>query len=195
MQTSQIEILNTRPGFVLAEIAETAEGVSLIGKAHQVLMQSHAEVLRVNDERRKRQALGVSIPACELADWHLWQGTVLREFHKIRIAAAECVLPLFDQLLAAEGAGRRDREVGLERGLAKLLDDDRVGADVALLLRRITGGLPVNEDLLDTRNRWRNLANESRRALVELPLPPVHKPSATENATELQQMINEGNIT
>jgi len=191
MNANELETLKPGPGLALAEIPETVEAVSGIQAAHADLMKSYDEVIRQNENRRMRQELGVSIPNCELNDWRAFQAGPLRTFYSIRGETAGRLLLLCDERLATEAAEVRKREDKIAKGFGEIMNDAQAGKDLALLLLRITGGLPVSGQLRDTRNFWHNLCRQSARALLELPRLPEPKPTASDYANELKQLLTE----
>ena len=151
------------PGLVLATIPETAQAVAGIEAAHADLMQTWNAVVQTIKTRRNLQPVGVDAGTSEIIDWRAWQATALRKFHAIRGELAGRMLLLCDEALARETAELREREEGIALGLGGLMHDTGAGQDLALLLRRVTGGLPGNFELKVARNRWHNMCRTSAR--------------------------------
>ena len=191
MHANEIEALKPGPGLALAEVPATVEAVREIQEAHALLEPSRAAVMRANQARRNEARLGVDAAGEEIAAWNRWQGTTLRQFHEVRHAAAVKALAACESAVTTDAVEIAEREKGIARGLGGLLHDQGAGADVALLLKRVTGGLPINVELHACRDRWRNVAETSRRALVGLPRAPVQMPSASEVTNELKTMLTE----
>ena len=189
MNSNELNDLKPGPGISLSAIPETVEAVGIIEEAHAALEKTYLEILRKNQERRNRQELGVSIPNCELRDWQEWQSTALRRFHETQGELAGRILLLCDERLAIEAEEYRQREAGIGRGLGKMLMDQQAGSDLAGMLLRMSGGLPVKGELRDVRNRWHKMCRSSARILKELPPAPVPAPTASDYANELKTMI------
>lgn len=186
MNRIELEALKPGPGLVLASIPETVEAVKGIEAAHAVLLKTFDEVVEANEARRRRQELNISVPDCEMVAWRHWMATALRKFHEVRAAAAGSVLSIANAAIQAESLDIREREKGVANWLASI-----GGSDFAVLVMRLTGGLPPNEKLREARNFWRAVFEQSRRACGELPPAPVPGPTATDYANELKTMIKE----
>ena len=192
MHPNELEALKPGPGLVLPAITETADAVKRIELARAILSDQRDTVSRRLTEERKMQRLGVDVPALETATWRTFQATALRRFHIIRSEEAAKCIPLCDELLTTEAAGIRAREQGIERGMGKLLGDVQAGADLCALLLRFLGTLPTDHNLNTARNDWRNVAEQSRRALVELPPLPTQQPTASAQTEALRKLIATG---
>ena len=189
MHANELEALKPGPGLILPSVPETTAAAEKVEAARAALAAERDAVLRTMNERRRRQEIGVDCAGREASEWRAFQAGPLRTFQAIRGNAAGRVLLLCDERLAAEAANIRQREAGIAKGLGKLLGDAQAGADLGLLLLRFTGGLPVDGQLRTARDGWRNVAEHSRRALVELPPMPEPKPTASDNAEALKTMI------
>jgi len=179
----------TRPGLVLENLPETTTACVEIETALTVLDKETNTLIEKMNARRARQELGVNCAVLEAAEWHQWQATALRRFHEVREETAGRLLLLCDEKLHAEAAEIADREKGIARGLSGLLHDEGAGADLALMLKRVTGGLPTDGNLITARNGWHRLCRESARALIELPGAPIPTPTNSDNANELQKLL------
>lgn len=188
-----IEQLKPGPGLSLDSIPTTVEAVERISTALPALNASYEAVQRSNDERRARQERGVDCAGMEAAGWLAWQGTALRTFHAVRLDAAACAVKACESAIKDDADAIAEREQGIARGLGGLLHDQGAGADLAMLLKRVTGGLPVNTALHDTCAAWRRVHEHSRRALVELPPPPVRAPTNEDKTNELKTLLTKEN--
>jgi hypothetical protein len=57
------------------------------------------------------------------------------------------------------------------------------------MLKRLTGGLPVDGRLSDCRNAWDSVLRTSTRLLKELPPAPVHIVTNIEKTDELRKLM------
>jgi hypothetical protein len=177
-------------GLTLADCEETAAALSVINAAAEELHASRSELQRRLWAERQQQVVGRNCPDNEAAAWNHFQATAERKFHEVRRKAADraaAAAKRHAEVQAAEAlAGQRN----LECALGRVLQDTDAGRLAGQALIRLAGGLPVSTASAEAASAWSRVAELSRRALCELPIPPPTIPPPSAEIESLNHLLN-----